>query len=92
MSRYNYYQELTIDGYGFPNVPQSYFGFISRGFSILNKGSYVIEYSFDGTNLHGSLATSGADQGFVFDNRFEGAIFFRSIGGYGTVRVEAWGI
>lgn len=91
MSKFNYFHELTIDDYDFPTRPQAIFGFNSQGFSFLNEGNYIIEYSFDGSTLHGNLDPTNSSVGFVWDDRTENKVFFRSIDGYGSVRVEAWG-
>lgn len=91
MSKFNYFRVLSIDGYDFPTLPQVDFGFNSRSFVLLNRSDYKIEYSFDGTTLHGDLDPTDASAGMSFDDRVECKIFFRSVDGYGTVRVEAWG-
>ena len=91
MSRYNYFDVITMDGYSFPASPQAKFGFMSDGITLLNRGSYVIEYSFDGTNVHGDLDPSDASISMTFEGRVESAIWFRAVGGFGDVRAEAWG-
>jgi hypothetical protein len=91
MSKWNYFIELTVDGYSFPTNPQINFGFNSQGFSFLNYSDYVLEYSFDGSTLHGNLDPGNASKGITFDFRVESKVWFRAISGYGNVRVEAWG-
>jgi hypothetical protein len=91
MSRYNFFEVVTVDGYDFPTDPQVTFGFHSTGITFLNRGSYTIEYSFDGETLHGDLNTGDASNGLTFDNRTESNVWFRAIDGYGDVRVESWG-
>lgn len=91
MSRFNFFRVISVDGYGFPASPQARFNFISQGISLLNRGSKIIEYSFDGTNLHGDLDPSDDSIGFTFDGRQESVVYFRGKDGYGDVRVEAWG-
>jgi hypothetical protein len=91
MSKYNYFNSMLIDGYSFPSSPQATFNFNSQGMSFLNRGSYTIQYSFDGTYIHGDLDPDDESKGLVFDNRLECRVWFRSIDGYSTVRVEAWG-
>lgn len=90
MSKYNYFSVISVDGYDFPTSPQVNFDFISQGFLFLNRGDHTIEYSFDGTNLHGDLNPSDASSGLVFDDRFENKVWFRALDGYADVRVEAW--
>lgn len=91
MSKYNYFNEVLVDGYSFPATPQVDFGFTSQGFGFINRGTYVIEYSFNGVDLHGDLDPSDSSYAPMFDNRFESKVFFRAVGGFSTVRVEAWG-
>jgi len=91
MSKWNYFDVVTVDGYDFPVVPQANFSFLSTAISFLNRSSYVIEYSFDGTTLHGDLNPSDSSSGVMCDNRVESKVWFRAVDGYGDVRVEAWG-
>ena len=91
MSRYNYFNEVTTDGYSFSAAPQDNFGFMSVGFSLVNRGSGLTEYSFDGTNVHGDLDPTDGSAGLVFDNRLESKVWLRAADGYSTIRIEAWG-
>lgn len=91
MSKWNYFKVITVDGYDFPTDPQVNFGFLSQGFSFLNRGNRTLEYSFDGTTLHGDLNPGDSSIGLAFDNRVESKIWFRGDDGYGAIRVEAWG-
>ena len=90
MSKYNFFEVVAVDGYAFPADPQVAFGFNSQGFTLLNRGAYVVEYSFDGATVHGDLNPADATQGLAFDARVECKVWFRAVGGFGTVRVEAW--
>lgn len=92
MSRYNYFRNQTVDGYAFPSTPQITFGFLSRGFSVVNLSTTsTLQYSFDGYRLHGDLVPGSAYASLVFDNRLEDKMWWRGLDGYGVVRVEAWG-
>lgn len=91
MSKYNYFSEITVDGYDFPTTPQVEFGFITQGISLLNRGNFIIEYSFDGTNVHGDLNSADASYNMMFNNRLESKMWLRAVDGYGELRVEAWG-
>ena len=92
MSRYNYFNNLTVDGYAFPATPQVNFDFISDGITFLNRDTTAtFQYSFDGTNIHGDLVPNTPVAGVTFDNRVESKVWFRGVDGYGIVRVEAWG-
>jgi len=90
MSQYNYFANINVDGYSFPTSPQVSFGFNSQAFSLLNRGFFVIQYSFDGHTIHGDLNSEDASKGLVFDGRCESKIFLKAVDGYGICRVEAW--
>jgi len=90
MSKYNYFSVLDVDGYAFPTEPQASFDFNSQGFMFLNRGSHAIQYSFDGSTVHGDLNPLDASRGLTFDGRCECKAWFKGVDGYGTVRVEAW--
>lgn len=90
MSKFNYFQVIAADGYAFPDEPQAVFGFNSQGFMFLNRGTHVVQYSFDGSTVHGDLNPADVSKGMSFDNRCECKVWFRGLDGYGTVRVEAW--
>lgn len=90
MSKYNFFAVISVDGYSFPTDSQVYFGFISQGISLLNRGSKIIQYSFDGETVHGDLNPDDASKGLTFDGRFEDRIWFKGDDGYGSVRVESW--
>jgi len=91
MSKYNYFDVVTVDGYDFPTVPQVNFGFNSEGFSFLNRGSHTVEYSFNGVDVHGDLVPTDETKGLVFDVRNECKVWFKCVTGSTTVRIEAWG-
>ena len=90
MSKWNYFNNISVDGYDFPVYPQVNFGFNSQGFSFLNRGSSTILYSFDGVNTHGDLNPSDSSIDITFNNRVECKVWFCGYDGYGSVRVEAW--
>lgn len=89
-NRFNYYQVIDVTTANFPVDPQVSFGFNSTGMVLYNRGSDVVEYSFDGINLHGDLDPNDATAGLAFDNRSECKIFFRAAVTPQSVRVEAW--
>ena len=90
MSKWNFFDVVTVDGYSFPETPQVNFKFLSQGFSFLNRGAGVIQYSFDGSTLHGDLNPSDASIGITCDARIESKVWFRVVGASSDVRVEAW--
>jgi len=80
------------DGYG----PDIIVSFPTQGVSFINYGgssANTIQYSFNGTTVHGDMVPGTPSQALVFDNRTISMIWFRlSPGSVGVVnlRVEAW--
>jgi hypothetical protein len=70
--------------------------FQTQAVQFLNLGSggtSVIEYSFNGTTVHGELNPTNASAGLTFDNRIISLVWFRvQSGSSGTivVSVQAW--
>ena len=91
MSKFNYFKIITVNTSSFPVDPQVSFAFNSQGIILYNRGTSVVEYSFDGVNVHGDLDPTDSTAGISFDHRVECKIFFRTAGASQTVRVEAWG-
>lgn len=99
---FNFYQKInvtaidfgsnTIDGY----QPDIVITFSTQAIMFLNENSSgVIEYSFNGTTVHGELDPSLPTRGIFFDNRVVSLIWFRVKSGSSgpiTIRVDAWGI
>lgn len=83
----------VTDGYG----PDLIIPFTTVGLSFINEGSTTsnsVEYSFDGTTVHGDLVPTKPSASLEFKNRTVSLIWFRlKTGSTGpvTVRVEAWG-
>jgi len=80
----------SVDGYG----PDIMITFPTQSLMMLNEGSGVVEFSFNGNIVHGELDSSKPSVGMVFDNRVVSKIFFRlKSGSTGpiTVSVNAWG-
>jgi hypothetical protein len=67
--------------------------FSTQGVMFLNEGTGVVQYSFNGSTVHGELDSTKASIGKVFDNRVISEIWFCvKSGSTGpiTVSVEAW--
>jgi hypothetical protein len=80
-----------VDGYG----PDIVIPFSTQSVSFLNEGTGTIEYSLDGTTVHGDLISGTATAGLTFDNRVMSCIWFRiKTGSTGPInlRIEAWGV
>jgi len=106
---FNYYKKIEVnwvqfgasdgytvlDGYG----PDLIITFPTQSVLFLNEedtmaSDKVVEYSFNGTTVHGELDSSLPSRGLVFDNRNITLIWFRVKSGSSgpiTVRVDAWG-
>lgn len=80
------------DGYG----PDQIITFSTQSVLFLNENSSgVVEYSFNGTTVHGELDPTLPSRGLTFDNRVISLIWFRiKAGSTGpiTIRVDAWSI
>lgn len=83
----------SVDGY----QPDVIVTFPTQGFSLISYGansSNTVEYSFNGTTVHGDLTPQTSSGALVFDVRSVSTIWFRlKTGSTGPVdiRVEAWG-
>jgi len=103
---FNYYKELAVswaqfgapdgytlvDGYG----PDQIITFSTQGIVFTNETpSSVVEYSFNGTTVHGVLdgTLTSTTRTVMFNNRVVSLIWFRlKSGGPATVTTTAWGI
>lgn len=51
-----------------------------------------IQYSFNGTTVHGDMTFGQSSATLTFTNRVISKIWFQSVSGNPVVRIEAWGI
>lgn len=89
---FNFFDRLTITSGNFSSHVVSW-DFISAGIALINEGTSgnIIQYSFDGVNVHGDLDPDTASSGIIFDSRHQCKIYFRlSSGTSANVRVETW--
>jgi len=104
---YNFYQILPVnwtqfgasdgytveDGYG----PDIIIPFPTQAVTFVNYGatsSNTIEYSFNGTTVHGDMVPGTSTGSCVFDFRTVSTIWFRLKAGSSgpvNIRIEAWG-
>jgi hypothetical protein len=92
---YNYFKKLTVINSKFPNNSHVTFNIkFLQSFSLINEGTAVIEYSFNGNTVHGDLSPGTPSAGIFFDNRRVSAIWFRKAegGADSTIRIEGWGM
>ena len=92
--QYNFFTKINVTSTSFASHLVSW-NFNSIGFSFLNEAdarAVVVEYSFDGTTVHGDLTPLLPSEGIVFDNRMVSKVWFRLVtaGTPALVRVEAW--
>lgn len=92
----NFFTKVNVSSTSFQAAGQKIsWDFTSIGIAIMNESktdSDIIEYSFDGTNVHGDMTPGLPSAGIIFDNRCENTIWFRlkQEGIPITVRVETW--
>ena len=93
---FNKFARITVAGLTFPTTPDVDFEFRHTNLSFclcLESGTGVVEYSFNGADVHGDLEIGTPTEGIFFDNRMVSKIWFRAktAGGIGaSVRVEGW--
>jgi hypothetical protein len=90
---YNFFTKVTVDGYVFDPDTEDVLITIKgqQTFSLVNEGSTLVEYSFNGNTLHGDMTPGTSTAAIFFDNRRVSKIWFRAPdGGDPIVRVEAW--
>ncbi len=89
---FNFFIKVTASGTGFPTpanivVPIKWVS----GFLIGNEGSVVIQYSFDGKNIHGDMTPNSPTDSLLFTNRPCSALWLCTPnGGSALCRFEAW--
>ena len=89
----NYFTKVNVSSTSFELLAN--WNFNSIGIALLVESTNsddVIQYSFDGKNVHGDLTPLLPSQGIVVDNRIANKIWLRRAiaGGAVLVRVEAW--
>lgn len=78
----------TVDGYG----PDLVITFPTYGVIFTHESGDPVEYSFNGTTVHGDLTANTDRDQLVFENRPMSLIWFRlKSGSTATISVEAWG-
>jgi hypothetical protein len=87
----------SVDGYQDGYQPDMLITFTTQAAIFLNEGTGILEYSFNGTTVHGELdgATGSLTKMLTFNNRVMAKIWFRVKSGSSgpiTVSVQAWSI
>ena len=91
----NFFHKLHVSSNSFSDHSVSW-NFNSVGIAIMiesNTDGEAIEYSFDGTTVHGDCVALTPSEAIIFDNRTQNKIWFRRSSGSSPilVRIEAWG-
>lgn len=93
---FNFFQKVAVSTVGTFNTNcDVVITFTTQGLMLLNLGSGVVEFSFNGTQVHGELNSANASAGLSFDNRVVSKIWFRVQSGSSapiTVSVMAWSV
>lgn len=89
---YNFFQRANVSNADFGEHPDMVITFTTTGVLFLNEGTGVVEFSFNGNTVHGSLNSADPSKGISYDNRVVSTIWFRRVSGDAsiTVRVEGW--
>lgn len=91
----NYFNKIVISSASFaPINPDVILGpFPIAQLTFQNEGPGVIEYSFDGTLVHGDSDPAKASANLTFPNRQVCTVWFRlKSGGATTIRIEAYAL
>ena len=94
---HNFFQKITVTAAGFGS--NSVDGYQPDMIINLPEPTYTVtfflesggpvQYSFNGTTVHGDMTLGQASAALTFTNRVISKIWFK---GSGVVRVEAWGV
>lgn len=80
-----YFNGAAPEGPGWTRVQ---FGTSMHGIHIINRGSFTLEFSFNGDQVDGSL--SPTDYSETRDNIDETEIYLRGVGDDTSAQIEAW--
>ena len=87
----DFFTKVTVNDAAFPDTETVLINVKwLKGFSISNEGTAVVEYSFNGTHVHGDLTPGKASESIFFDGRQRYKIWLRTATPGQVVRIEAW--
>lgn len=90
---FNYFNKIVVTDTTFPTVPQAIIAFKGpQHLTFMLESGAFLEYSFNGTTVHGDMTTATSSATLDFLTRTNKLIWFRVPSGSATVRVEAWHI
>ena len=89
----NFFEKLHISSTVFDTVVS--WNFNSTGIALMvqsNNVNDVIQYSFNGQDVHGDMVPTYPSEAIIFDNRVANKVWFRraAAGDSVIVRIEAW--
>jgi hypothetical protein len=88
---FNFYQKIAVTASGsFSTNCDIVIPFSTQQLNLSLESTGVIEYSFNGNNIHGQMDSTKNSANLQFPDRVVSKIWFRLVSGTGTVRVEAW--
>jgi hypothetical protein len=87
---FNYFNRVSVSHILFIEDPDVIFPFRGNpSFLLINEGVDIVEYSFNGTTVHGDLVPNTSTSALIFNNCGISKIWFRVIGSTTDIRVEA---
>lgn len=88
----NFFTKLSVSASSFNEDCDIVIPFSTQTVTFQLETTGRIEYSFNGTTVHGDMENGKASASLTFENRVICKIWFRLASGAGTVRIEAWSI
>lgn len=84
----NFFSRVSVSSASFPSTANINLSG-NTSFSLINEGTGTIEYSFDGSTIHGDLVATTPSAAMTFTDRGFSLIWFRlKSGATSTIRVE----
>jgi hypothetical protein len=91
----NFFQKITVTAVSFGSnsvdgyQPDMVITFPTQTVTFFLESGGPVQYSFNGTTVHGDMTSGQASATLTFENRVISKIWFK---GSGVVRVEAWAV
>lgn len=86
---HNFFNKITVSNGSFNTNADLFIPFVTYTVSFQLESGSLVQYSFNGSTIHGDLTSGKASASLIFENRVIGKIWFQ---GTGLVRVEAWAV
>lgn len=92
---FNFFTKVEVNNATFNTNCDVIITFPTQGvLFLIEENADAVEYSFNGTTVHGELDAALPSKGMIFDNRVVSKMWFRLRSGSTgplTVRIDAWG-